>query len=59
MVVVLIKIFETAADWFPRSANKGNNAAQTNLALILISGKLGKPDFKEAVSLLTKAAAHG
>ena len=48
-----------AATWFRRSAEQGNAAAQTNLALLLVSGKVGKPDFKEAVKLLEKASAAG
>lgn len=51
--------FKTAADLFRRSADKGNNAAQTNLALILMSGQLGKKDYKEAVRLLEMAAESG
>jgi TPR repeat protein len=51
--------FVKAANWFRRSAEQGNVAAQTNLALLYVNGKAGKTDYKEAVRLLEKAAATG
>ncbi|QLQ04077.1 MAG: sel1 repeat family protein [Thiobacillus sp.] len=51
--------FNTAVqEWTPLAA-AGNADAQYNLGALLLSGKTGQPDAKDAVKWIEKAAAKG